>query len=175
MVVKNTQKLLTDGLEHGKPFRQSLPREGVRPVAKKEGLGTKRACPECSAKFYDLDKDPVVCPKCGHSYQPEEDPKAADTSTVEEVAPKAAEETTKDETDVAQAEEPVVSFEDADEEAMGAQSTKAASLDDDEDIDLGDDDIEIDDDDDDVGIIADEDDFDDDVSSIIDADIEKED
>ena len=31
----------------------------------KPGLGTKRLCPHCGAKFYDLDKDPIVCPKCG--------------------------------------------------------------------------------------------------------------
>jgi len=26
--------------------------------------GTKRICPGCAAKFYDLDKRPIVCPKC---------------------------------------------------------------------------------------------------------------
>jgi uncharacterized protein (TIGR02300 family) len=26
--------------------------------------GTKRICTSCAAKFYDLDKRPVVCPKC---------------------------------------------------------------------------------------------------------------
>ena len=31
----------------------------------KPGLGTKRLCPHCGAKFYDLAKDPIVCPKCG--------------------------------------------------------------------------------------------------------------
>jgi uncharacterized protein (TIGR02300 family) len=32
-------------------------------VAKPE-LGTKRLCTNCGAKFYDLNKDPIVCPKC---------------------------------------------------------------------------------------------------------------
>jgi uncharacterized protein (TIGR02300 family) len=32
-------------------------------VAKPE-LGTKRLCGNCAAKFYDLSKDPIVCPKC---------------------------------------------------------------------------------------------------------------
>jgi uncharacterized protein (TIGR02300 family) len=32
-------------------------------VAKPE-LGTKRLCANCAAKFYDLGKDPIVCPKC---------------------------------------------------------------------------------------------------------------
>jgi uncharacterized protein (TIGR02300 family) len=33
-------------------------------VAKPE-LGTKRLCANCGAKFYDLSKDPIHCPKCG--------------------------------------------------------------------------------------------------------------
>ena len=28
-------------------------------------LGTKRVCFKCGAKFYDLKKPQVVCPKCG--------------------------------------------------------------------------------------------------------------
>ena len=32
-------------------------------MAKPE-LGTKRLCSNCGAKFYDLSKDPIVCPKC---------------------------------------------------------------------------------------------------------------
>jgi uncharacterized protein (TIGR02300 family) len=27
-------------------------------------LGTKRICSGCAAKFYDLGKDPIVCPTC---------------------------------------------------------------------------------------------------------------
>ena len=30
----------------------------------KPDLGTKRLCNHCGAKFYDLSKDPIVCPKC---------------------------------------------------------------------------------------------------------------
>ncbi len=26
--------------------------------------GTKRRCTACAAKFYDLDKRPIVCPRC---------------------------------------------------------------------------------------------------------------
>ena len=36
-------------------------------MAKPE-LGTKRLCANCSAKFYDLNKDPIVCPKCSTVY-----------------------------------------------------------------------------------------------------------
>lgn len=31
----------------------------------KPELGQKRACTSCGAKFYDLNHDPIVCPKCG--------------------------------------------------------------------------------------------------------------
>jgi uncharacterized protein (TIGR02300 family) len=37
-------------------------------VAKPE-LGTKRLCGECGAKFYDLNKDPITCPKCGAVFE----------------------------------------------------------------------------------------------------------
>lgn len=37
-------------------------------VAKPE-LGSKRQCMSCGAKFYDLSKDPAVCPKCGTVFQ----------------------------------------------------------------------------------------------------------
>ncbi|MBI2718513.1 MAG: TIGR02300 family protein [Rhizobiales bacterium] len=34
----------------------------------KAELGTKRTCPSCAARFYDLMKNPIVCPKCGVSF-----------------------------------------------------------------------------------------------------------
>ena len=37
-------------------------------MAKPE-LGTKRLCASCGAKFYDLNKDPIHCPKCGTVYE----------------------------------------------------------------------------------------------------------
>jgi uncharacterized protein (TIGR02300 family) len=37
-------------------------------VAKPE-LGAKRQCQNCGAKFFDLNKDPIVCPKCGTVFQ----------------------------------------------------------------------------------------------------------
>ncbi|RMD87146.1 MAG: TIGR02300 family protein, partial [Alphaproteobacteria bacterium] len=34
--------------------------------------GTKRNCPKCGTRFYDLGKeDPVVCIDCGHEWVPE--------------------------------------------------------------------------------------------------------
>lgn len=34
----------------------------------KAELGTKRICPSCGSKFYDLLKSPIICPKCGVSF-----------------------------------------------------------------------------------------------------------
>jgi uncharacterized protein (TIGR02300 family) len=39
-------------------------------VAKPE-WGTKRICPSCGTRYYDLLRDPVVCPKCSTPYDPE--------------------------------------------------------------------------------------------------------
>jgi len=39
-------------------------------VAKKE-WGTKRQCLGCGARFYDLDRSNIVCPKCEAVFQPE--------------------------------------------------------------------------------------------------------
>jgi uncharacterized protein (TIGR02300 family) len=36
----------------------------------KPDLGTKRLCSGCGAKFYDLNKTPIVCPKCETVFVP---------------------------------------------------------------------------------------------------------
>ena len=33
--------------------------------------GTKRICPSCGTRYYDLLRDPVVCPKCSTPFDPE--------------------------------------------------------------------------------------------------------
>jgi uncharacterized protein (TIGR02300 family) len=37
-------------------------------VAKPE-LGSKHQCQNCGAKFFDLNRDPIICPKCGTVFQ----------------------------------------------------------------------------------------------------------
>ncbi len=32
--------------------------------------GQKRMCQSCGARFYDMRRDPIVCPKCGTTYDP---------------------------------------------------------------------------------------------------------
>ena len=34
--------------------------------------GTKRTCVQCGEHFYDLNKDPIVCPRCGEKLSLEE-------------------------------------------------------------------------------------------------------
>lgn len=37
----------------------------------KDEWGVKRLCPHCSSRFYDLKRDPMTCPECGHSFSAE--------------------------------------------------------------------------------------------------------
>ncbi len=37
----------------------------------KEKWGVKRQCLSCGARFYDLKKNPIVCPKCETVFDPE--------------------------------------------------------------------------------------------------------
>lgn len=49
--------------------------------------GTKRICQNCGAPFYDLRRDPIVCPKCGTVFDPEAVLKSRRTRPQEEPAP----------------------------------------------------------------------------------------
>ena len=40
----------------------------------KPELGTKRGCVSCAARFYDLTRQPAICPKC-NTEQPAEQPR----------------------------------------------------------------------------------------------------
>lgn len=33
--------------------------------------GLKRICPNCNARFYDMRRQPIVCPKCSSTFDPE--------------------------------------------------------------------------------------------------------
>lgn len=47
--------------------------------------GTKRTCQSCTARFYDLRRSPIVCPKCGEAYEVQvPGRRRSRTSTVEE-------------------------------------------------------------------------------------------
>ncbi|WP_424814243.1 TIGR02300 family protein [Roseococcus sp. YIM B11640] len=49
-------------------------------MAKPE-LGLKRTCVACGAKFYDMMKQPAICPKCG-TEQPAEQPRPRRSANV---------------------------------------------------------------------------------------------
>jgi uncharacterized protein (TIGR02300 family) len=131
-------------------------------VAKPE-LGTKRACGNCGAKFYDLSKDPIVCPKCSTVFQAAPPPVAR---TRHEAArpPVPAEETVVPETPEAE----FVSLEEADVESSGGKGAAAV-----EGAEGEEEDIEIDETLDDATFIEETEEGEDDVTDII-GDVEDE-
>ena len=120
-------------------------------MAKPE-LGLKRQCMSCGAKFYDLNKDPAVCPKCGTVFQAV----ALGGRTAAPVVARAAEE---DEPELETAGPEMVSL----EEVEASESDKDMPID--EDIDVGDDVA-------DDTFLEEEEEGEDDVSDLIDGDIE---
>jgi uncharacterized protein (TIGR02300 family) len=117
-------------------------------VAKPE-LGSKRQCQNCGAKFFDLNRDPILCPKCGATFQPPAFARAA-------ARPVAADD---EESEQPETGPEMVSLEDAE-----ASSDKAAATVED-DVDLGDDTA-------DDTFLEEEEEDNDDVSDLIDGDIE---
>jgi uncharacterized protein (TIGR02300 family) len=49
-------------------LKRSILRSAAEKLAKPE-LGTKHQCQNCGSKFFDLNKNPIVCPKCGTVFQ----------------------------------------------------------------------------------------------------------
>jgi len=128
-----------------------------RLIVSKAELGIKRLCPNCGARYYDLNRNPIVCPRCGTEFE------APAAATAAKARPQTARpEATEDEaeTEVAAPAAELVSLEEADEEATDSGAVK---------VDLGDDDeaIEDDDEEDDTFLADDEDEETDDVSGII--------
>ena len=37
----------------------------------KQEWGIKRVCPSCSIKYYDFNKNPIICPKCEFEFDPD--------------------------------------------------------------------------------------------------------
>ena len=134
-------------------------------MAKPE-LGTKRLCGNCGAKFYDLSKDPIVCPKChtvmalaAVSARSRPEPVAARAA-----APAAEEEVVAPET----AEAEFVSLEEADAEAQGKKTGEGEAA------EGAEDDVELEDEGlDDAAFIEEQEEGDEDVTDII-GDVEDE-
>ena len=126
----------------------------------KPARGTKRVCPSCGARFYDLSRTPIVCPVCqavyqvtpppsrrGERAQPVEPRKVVVEPEVEAVVPEVAE---------------VISLEEVEE--AGAE---AAIEEDEEIVDLGDDAPEIPAGDDDNAFLEEEEEGEADVTGIV--------
>ena len=77
----------------------------------KADLGAKRTCPNCGAKYYDLNRSPIICPRCGTEFVVPTSRSRAPAGVavkaeeVEEIAVEGAE---------------IISLEEADAEAAGA-------------------------------------------------------
>ncbi len=116
----------------------------------KPDLGSKRQCQSCSTKFFDLNKDPILCPKCGTLFQ----------VVLARGATRAAAAADEGEVEIDPAVAELVPLEDAD----GADVAAAV---------IPDEDIEIEDDGaDDDTFLEEEEEGDDDVAGLIDGDIE---
>jgi len=124
----------------------------------KPARGTKRVCPSCGARFYDLGRSPITCPVCQAVYQmtPPTSRRSAPTAAPVETSKPEAEES--DQPAMGGAE--VISLDEAEE-------AEEAAVDDEEIVDLGDDeDIPASDDDDDT-FLEEEEEGDEDVSGIV--------
>ena len=123
----------------------------------KAELGTKRLCPNCGARYYDLNRQPILCPRCGTEFEV-----AVATRVRPQPAAKAPKVEVEDEaTDPVAAE--LVSLEEADDEAAESGAVKVPGAD--EDVE--------DDDEDDTFLADDEEDDDEDVGDII-GDVDEE-
>ena len=132
--------------------------------------GTKRVCLSCSARFYDMMRDPIVCPSCETVFDPTANLKTRKTRSSTKVAVEEKKETKK----VAEVEdeEDVEAEEEADDDADVDSDSDSDNVD-------GDDDVPGDDDDDDEeenqSAIEDVSELgDDDVSDVIDTDVESD-
>ena len=135
-------------------------------MAKPE-LGTKRLCTNCGAKFYDLSKDPIVCPKCHTVLElAAVSARARPEAAARAVAPAAAEEVVVPETSEAE----FVSLEEADAEAQGKKTGEGEA------VEGAEDEVELEDEGmDDATFIEEQEEGDEDVTDIIgDVDDEEE-
>jgi uncharacterized protein (TIGR02300 family) len=126
-------------------------------VAKPE-LGTKRLCTNCGAKFYDLSKDPIVCPKCHSVVEIASGARGRPDPAAARAAAPVEEEVAAPET----ADAEFVSLEEADAEAQGKKAEGEAAEGGEEEVELEDDEAM-----DDATFIEEQEEGDDDVTDII--------
>jgi uncharacterized protein (TIGR02300 family) len=114
----------------------------------KPELGNKHQCQNCGTKFFDMNRNPIVCPKCATVFHAAAASRVVQRATVvddDEVDPEAAAD--------------IISLQDAE-----AGDDKASP-----DVD---DEVELEDEEADETFLAEEEEEDDDVSDLIDGDLE---
>lgn len=125
-------------------------------------LGTKRTCPSCAARFYDLLKNPIVCPKCSANFIAAAIlPSKGDYPGAAPPMPKPREKVEVEEGDNADVE--LISLEDVEED--GKDDDETAGI---EDVDLGEDAGPADGEEDDTFLVVEEEDGDN-VSGLLDS------
>ena len=158
----------------------------------KADLGTKRICPSCSARFYDLQKRPIECPKCAFTFEPEAlykqrrprpepEKTTGDKRTQEAEEPQEAEEIEAEGVD-ATADEGATVLAEGDEDVGGAEeeetetagmtvvdpTEQGAQIDDIDEEEIAEEDVE------NPALLEEVGEEEEDVSSIIDTDLEKD-
>ena len=100
--------------------RRDLLNLSMEQIVAKPEWGSKRICPSCGTRYYDLMREPVVCPKCSTPFDPEaflKSRRARPAPPVEkELEPVGADELEADGADIAEEEEEAVPLEEAEEE-----------------------------------------------------------
>ena len=125
-------------------------------------LGTKRTCPSCATRFYDLLKNPIVCPKCNANFIAAPIlPSKGDYPGAAAPAPKPREKVEVEEGENADVE--LISLEDVEED--GKDDDETAGI---EDVDLGEDAEPADGEEDDTFLVVEEEDGDN-VSGLLDS------
>ncbi len=161
----------------------------------KADLGIKRVCPQCGSRFYDLQKRPIECPKCQYAFEPESlykqrRPRQPEAAAAVPVAAEAEDEDSDDEDEEAEVEAEEEGIEKVATEAPLKVGTDGDEEEEEEEAEesLEDagmtvvdaegevEDVEIEDEpDEEDNTLLEEVEDDDDVSDIIDTDIEKDD
>ena len=98
-------------------------------MAKPE-LGIKRTCMSCSAKFYDLNKEEILCPACGAEFDPESATKLKRGRNAPANDDKPAKEAKKEKPSEEESDDLDVDLDDDDEDVLEDTS----DLDDDDDV-----------------------------------------
>ena len=111
------------------PFAREIPKSRTKEATMpKAEWGVKRTCPNCEARFYDLQREPILCPECGATFNMDDHGKVSgmrERRAPVAVAPDDADPLVEDEALVDEDEEeedvedPLLAEDDEDEEPAG--------------------------------------------------------